>query len=89
MTHCARANFWSHHQDLPVDIRARAKKQLALLKDNPRHPSLQFKKIGPRNRQEIWSARVTPNYRALALKLPGKYFWFRIGDHGAYDALIN
>jgi hypothetical protein len=34
-----------------------------LLKNNPQHPSLQFKKLGDRNGQEIWTARVTLKYR--------------------------
>jgi hypothetical protein len=37
-----------------------------LLKRNPQHPSLQFKKLGDRHAQEIWSAQVTLKYRALA-----------------------
>jgi len=40
-----------------------------MLKANPRHPSLQFKKIGERQGQEIWSVRVTLKYRALAIRL--------------------
>jgi hypothetical protein len=51
-----------------------------LLKNNPQHPSLQFKKLGNRNGQEIWSARVTSIYRVLAVKLPDEYVWFWIGE---------
>lgn len=60
-----------------------------LLKANSQHPSLQFKKIGERNGQEIWSARVTLNYRTLAIKRADGYIWFWIGDHKTYDALIS
>lgn len=74
---------------LPASIRARARKQLALLKADPQHPSLQFKRIGERNGQEIWSARVTIKYRALAVKFSNEYLWFWIGDHGVYDVLIR
>ncbi len=89
MTHRANADFWSDYRNLPADIRGRADKQSALLKNNPQHPSLQFKKLGERNGQEIGSARVTLKYRALALKLPDEYVWFWIGEHNAYDALIK
>jgi hypothetical protein len=60
-----------------------------LLKNNPQHPSLQFKKLGGRKGQEIWSARVTLKYRALAVKLPDEYVWFWIGEDNVYDVLIK
>jgi len=85
----AIADFWKDYHALPAEIRARADKQFVLLKDNPQHPSLQFKKIGERNGQEIWSARVTLKYRALAVKLADEYVWFWIGEHNAYDARIK
>jgi hypothetical protein len=87
--HRASAEFWQEYQNLLPPIRERADKQFALLKTNPQHPSLQFKKIGLRNGHEIWSARVTLSYRALAIKQPDGYLWFWIGDHKTYDALIG
>jgi hypothetical protein len=89
MTHSASADFWHDYRSLSPDIRVRADKQFALLKDNPQHPSLQFKKIGDRGGQEIWSARVTLQYRALAIKLPDEYLWFWIGDHNVYEAHVR
>ena len=88
MQNRATSAFWQKYQALPAAVRGRADKQFALLKGNPRHPSLQFKKIGDRLGQELWSARVTLNYRALALKRADGYLWFWIGDHDAYDLLI-
>jgi len=49
MIHRASADFWNDYRALPLEIRTRANKQFALLKDNPQHPSLQFKKLGDRN----------------------------------------
>lgn len=89
MEHRASADFWQGYGALPKQIRDRADKQFLLLKANPQHPSLQFKKIGERNGQEIWSARVTLNYRALAIKRTDGYLWLWIGDHKTYDALIS
>ena len=63
-------------------------KQFLVLKENPQHPSLQFKKIGDRLGQEVWSARVTLNDRAVAIKRLRDYLWFWIGDHKAYEHLI-
>jgi hypothetical protein len=53
------------------------------------HGSLQFKKIGIREGKEIWSARVTLKYRALAFRESNEYVWFWIGEHNAYDYLIQ
>jgi hypothetical protein len=89
MQHRTSADFWRRYQALPPDIRSRADKQFALLKSNSLHPSLQFKKLGDRRGQEIWSARVTVKYRALAVKEPNEYIWFWIGEHNVYDALIQ
>ena len=58
----------SDYKKLPADIRARADKQFELLKANPQHPSLHFKKFGDRKGQEIWSAQVTLKYRAWPSK---------------------
>jgi hypothetical protein len=89
MIHRANADFREDYHALPADIRIRADKQFALLRDNPQHPSLQFKKIGDRNGQEIWSARVTLKYRAMAVKLANEFVWFWIGEPNVYDARIG
>ena len=89
MTHRANTDFWADYDALLPEIRTRANKQFALLKANPHHLSLQLKKVGERGGREIWSARITLKYRALALKLPGEYLWFWIGEHRVYDALIK
>jgi hypothetical protein len=89
MRHRASAGFWNHYAGLSDDIRSRADKQFALLKTNPQHPSLQFKKVADRQGEAIWSARVTLNYRALAIQRPDGYLWFWIGDHRSYEALIS
>ena len=88
MEHRATEACWQAYQDLPPEIQKRADKQFALLKRNPRYPSLQFKKVGESHGQEVWSARVTLNYRALALKRPDTFLWFWIGDHKTYEELI-
>jgi len=89
MQHHAATDFWDEYLALPREIRARADHRFSLLKADPRHPSLQFKKVGERRGQEIWSARITLSYRALAIKREDGYLWFWIGDHKAYDRLIS
>jgi hypothetical protein len=88
MQHRATDAFWRAYQALPPEIRNRADKQFALLKSNPQYPSLHFRKVGESRRQEVWSARVTLNYRALALKRADGFLWFWIGDHRTYEELI-
>lgn len=46
---------------LPEGIQKRVRKALALLEENPFHPSLHTKKI--RGKQGVWEARVTIAYR--------------------------
>jgi mRNA-degrading endonuclease RelE of RelBE toxin-antitoxin system len=89
MHHRATAEFWKEYQALPQEIRSRADQKFSLLKADPQHPSLQFKKLGERHGQEIWSARVTLNYRALAIKRTDGYLWFWIGGHDTYGSLIS
>jgi hypothetical protein len=81
--HQADAEFWALYDDLPLQVRRQADKAFALLKENPDHPALHFKKIGLR-----WSVRVSLRYRALALETDDGYLWYWIGSHAAYDRMI-
>jgi len=47
--HRTITDFWKDYGALPADIRERANKQFALLRNNPSHPSLHFKKLTERN----------------------------------------
>jgi len=55
-----------------------------LLKQDPRHPSLHFKKIG-----RLYSVRVGIHYRALSVEEGDDVVWFWIGHHSEYDQLIG
>ena len=69
---------------LPEQVCALADKNYALLKENPQHPSSQFKKVG-----RFWSVRVGLRYRALAVEVHNDLVWFWIGSHADYDAMIR
>jgi hypothetical protein len=84
MRHFASRAFWEAYGKLPERVRVLADKNYALLKADPRHPSLHFKKIG-----RFWSVRVGSRYRALAVEVDGDLVWFWIGSHADYDALIK
>jgi hypothetical protein len=59
----ATSKFWVSHRRLPAEIRRAAVKQYRLWLQNPRHPSLQFKKV-----DAFWSARITLDRRARGLR---------------------
>ena len=84
MKHFASPEFWTANRLLPENIRALAEKNFDLLKSDPRHPSLQLKKVG-----RYVSARVGLRYRALAVETEGGLMWFWIGSHADYDALLK
>lgn len=82
--HRATRRFWAYFDSLAEDIQNVARKNYALLKVNPRHPSLQFKKLG-----KFWSARVGLNHRALAIEDGEGFIWVWIGPHDEYERLIQ
>jgi mRNA-degrading endonuclease RelE of RelBE toxin-antitoxin system len=86
--HRTNADFWKEYWALSAEVRKRADKQFALLNENPRHPSLQLKKLTEHGGRQIWSARVTLKYRALAVRIDDDYVWFWIGEHDAYSAFL-
>lgn len=76
-------DFWKYYDQLPKEIRDLADKNYALLKSDPRHASLHFKKIGGG-----WSVRIGSHYRALAYSDADELTWFWIGPHSEYDQRI-
>jgi mRNA-degrading endonuclease RelE of RelBE toxin-antitoxin system len=75
-------SFDRDYVKLPKNIQALAEKQLALLVENPRHPSLQVKKM--KGYKELWEGRITIHYR-FTFKIVGEtYLLRRIGTHEIY-----
>lgn len=87
--HYTTVQFWQAYNALPVPIQVLARKQFALMDSDPTHGSLQLKKLFERGGREVWSARVTTNYRAIAFRVPSGFTWFWIGAHAEYDRLIG
>ncbi len=83
MKHFASPQFWRLHRKLPADVRELADKNFKLLKADPKHPSLHFKRI-----DKLWSVRVGARYRALGVEQPEGIVWFWIGSHADYDKLL-
>lgn len=84
MNHFTHPKFWQSYEQLPEHIKLIADKQYALLRVNPRHPSLHLKPI-----RELWSVRVNDDYRALGLDDTLGIVWFWIGKHSEYEALLK
>ena len=61
-----------------------ARRNFDLLKEDPTHPSLHFKKVG-----KLWSVRAGSHYRALAVPDEPDFIWVWIGSHDAYERLIK
>lgn len=84
MKHLASSTFWECYQKLPRNIQELADSRFALLKENPTHPSLHFKKA-----REYRSVRIGIHYRALAVEVPDGLLWFWIGSHADYDKFFS
>lgn len=82
--HRTTRGFWKCYDVLPAEVRASADRQYDLLKQDPGHPSLHFKKTG-----KYWSVRVGLEHRALGLEHEDGILWFWIGTHAEYDRLIS
>ena len=72
---------------LPEAVRTQARKAYRLWRDNPAHPSLQFKKV--HTGEPIYSARVSLGWRVLGLLEGDTIYWFWIGSHAEYDRLLE
>ena len=79
------ADFWRAYAKLPSKMKEQARKAYQLWQENSLHPSLHFKKVG----KNLWSARVSDGYRALALKKDDDYYWIWIGGHDEYERLLK
>lgn len=87
MKHRTLPRFWQNYQQLPEEVRKLADRNFELLKSNPYHPSLHFKKVD--DHRKIWSVRIGIQYRALGMEKSDGIVWFWIGSHGDYDKLLS
>jgi hypothetical protein len=69
---------------LPPHVQNLADQAYSRLKQDPRHPSLHFKKVG-----RFWSTRIGAHHRALAVEALAGLVWFWIGTHADYDRLLG
>ena len=84
MTHHTTTDFWECYARLPDAVKRVADGNYELLRADPRHPSLHFKRVG-----RLWSVRVGIGYRALAADGEDGPIWFWIGTHAEYDQIVR
>ena len=75
--------FWQLYRRLPKTIRQRARNAYQRFRANPAHPSLHFHRLA--SYPDLWSVRVTRDYRAVGLVEGNAITWFWIGNHKAFD----
>ncbi|HKH50042.1 MAG TPA: hypothetical protein VKM72_35770 [Thermoanaerobaculia bacterium] len=80
-------NFLDCFRKLPEGIKRTARKNYRLWKENPSHPSLDFKRV--HTRRPVYSVRVGIGWRALGIREGDTIVWFWIGPHGAYERLLE
>lgn len=83
-THRATHKFRSFYNGLPAETRKLADENFRLLRQDPSHPSLHFKKVG-----RFWSARVGIRHRVRVVEDGSDVVWFWIGRHDEYRQLID
>jgi mRNA-degrading endonuclease RelE of RelBE toxin-antitoxin system len=86
VTSHVNARFRRQFEGLPKRIQQQSRRAYRLFKTDPSHRSLEFKKLPPH--QDIWSVRITNDYRAIGQRDGEVIVWFFIGSHAEYDALL-
>jgi hypothetical protein len=76
-------SFWDAYFTLNSQTKKSAKKAYKLWSENSFHPSLHFKFIN--DAENIWSVRITLNYRAIGVLADYTVTWFWIGSHDEYE----
>ncbi|WP_095043304.1 type II toxin-antitoxin system RelE family toxin [Candidatus Promineifilum breve] len=80
-------SFWKAYENLDPSIKRQTRKAYSIWRNNPYHPSLHFKCINVQD--NIWSVRVTRNYRALGIVEGDTMTWLWIGGHDAYRRFFS
>lgn len=71
--------FKRDYKGLPVNIQDQIDKQIIQLMGNPKHPSLNIKKM--EGHKSIWEAKITRGYRMTFQIVGDTYLLRRVGTH--------
>jgi mRNA-degrading endonuclease RelE of RelBE toxin-antitoxin system len=80
-------DFLRAYRRLPKEVREQARKAYRLFRQNPQHPSLNFKPVHPNH--PYYSARINRGYRTVGIREGEEIIWFWIGSHDDYEKLIS
>jgi hypothetical protein len=83
MNSMTRPSFWRAYSGLSPEIKARARIAYRQFLLNPLHPSLHFKKLA--GHENVWSVRVSEQYRAVGVRSGDMIEWIWIGSHNDFD----
>jgi len=72
--------FKRTYQALPDSIKKKVKKQLAFLRENPKHPSLRIHKLN-----DEWEFYVDIHYRCIFEQKGNVYILLVVGTHKIVD----
>jgi hypothetical protein len=87
ITSRASKRFWRLLEALPQNVQFQAHQTYLVWRDNPRHPSLHFKKLtGSETRMSV---RIGLHYRAIGENTDYGIRWVWIGSHSNYDKLTR
>ena len=74
--------FLAQYDELPKDIKKKFRKQIAHLKENPRHPSLRIHKLEGSDYREFY---VDDFYRCVFKQEGNVYRLYFVGTHRLID----
>jgi len=83
----ARPSFWRAYNRLAPSVKARAREAYRVFEQNPDPQALRFKKL--QSRDDVWSVRVTDQYRAVGVRSGDTIEWIWIGTHNEFDNLFS
>ena len=82
-----RPSFWRAYERLALTAKTRAREAWRIFDQNPDYPSLHFKKL--QSRHDLWSVRITQQYRAVGVRSNDTIEWIWIGTHNEFDNLFS
>ena len=83
----ATPKFWKFYMRLPLSVQQQARKAYQMWMINAHHPSLHFKRVD--DKEPIYSARVSNDYRVLGFLEGNTVLWYWIGNHDEYERLLK
>lgn len=84
MTSLVRPSFWRAYSALDPRVQTAARRAYRLFATSPGHPSLRFKKLA--GYENVWSVRVSQQYRAIGVRDGDTIVWAWIGSHNEFDS---